>query len=135
MVGFEPTTFHVSGECSNQLSYIPLFFGRGSRCRTCRLLVPNQASLPKTIPRYFVVCLTKICNHFHSHNTFVIFFCTEYGFRTHLTILMRDSSFPLSLGVSAEDVGFEPTQHISVVRISKPLYYHSTNLPYIIFFS
>ena len=108
MVGFEPTTFHVSGECSYQLSYIPLIFGRGGRCRTCRLLVPNQASHPKTTPRYFFLnqyvkdlffCLTKISNHFHSHNTFVIFFCTEYGFRTHLTILMRDSSFPLSLGI------------------------------------
>ena len=62
---------------------------------------------------FYFFSLTNLRNHFHSHNTFVIFFSTEYGFRTHLTILMRDSSFPLSLGVSAEDVGFEPTHHIS----------------------
>jgi hypothetical protein len=58
IVGIEPTTFRVSGECSNQLSYIPIgggcmlityltdfhrAYGRNSRIRTCVLHIPNVA--------------------------------------------------------------------------------------------
>ena len=47
IVGLEPTTFRVSGECSNQLSYIPMC--RKSRIRTYGLHVPNVARYLATL--------------------------------------------------------------------------------------
>ena len=55
-VGYAPTTFRVSGECSTDWATDRI--GRGERSRTFRLLRPRQASHSENTPRIYF-CLRR----------------------------------------------------------------------------